>query len=92
VSAVEAAPPPPGSVVWSMLSWGELLRDGPWLEARWAPVAGSVVDDRPLPDARSAVLQGTGGTASAMTPVAAAHGTAKEEAGRYVPLGLFVIR
>jgi hypothetical protein len=34
------APPPPGTVVWSILSWPELLADFGWLEGRWAPLDG----------------------------------------------------
>jgi hypothetical protein len=34
------APPPPGTVVWSILSWPELLEDFRWLDGRWAPLDG----------------------------------------------------
>ena len=92
--AVEAAPPPPGTVVWSMFSWSELLADGPWLEARWAPVAGAVVGERTVPDAQGAVLQGLGGSAVTAQRLAAHAGdaTAPTPEVRFAPLGLYMIR
>lgn len=92
-SAVEAAPPPPGTVVWSIFSWSELLADGPWLETRWAPVAGAVVDDRKLPDAQRAVLQGRGGGAvPAQRLVSVAGAATPEPPVQSVPLRLYMIR
>ena len=92
-SAVESAPPPPGTVVWSVFSWSELLADGPWLEARWAPVASTVISERSLPDAQRSVLQGNGGSAVTAQRLAATAGAAAPTSAlRFVPLCLYVIR
>jgi hypothetical protein len=76
-----------------MFSWSELLADGPWLEARWAPVAGAVVHDRKLPDAQRAVLQGSGNHEPTAPRLAATAGPATPEpAVRFAQLRLYMIR
>lgn len=76
-----------------MFSWSELLADGPWLEARWVPVAGGAADGRSLPDVRRSVLQGQGGDAAVPQRLAAdASKAAVAPATQVVPLGLYMIR
>jgi hypothetical protein len=57
--AARLAPPPPGTVVWSILSWPELLADFGWLEGRWAPL-----DGRPRPGNDSPAADGNAPSAT----------------------------
>ena len=106
ISATGAAPPPPGTVVWSILPWNELLASFGWLESRWAPLDGRELPGdctlsglrsgaTRLPDARGAVLQGPAdrNVLPARSEVATLSPTspADQAAGSVVPLSVFVI-
>jgi hypothetical protein len=76
-----------------MFSWSELLVDNPWLDARWAPVAGTIVDERELPDAQRRGLVGQTGDLAGVPHLATRAGAAVHEpAARSVPLSLYLIR
>ena len=90
---IEAAPPPPWTVVWSMFSWPELLSDNSWLEAYWVPMAGGMVNERSLPDAQRGALQGHTNNPKAAKQLAMDNRPpSSPTVVRYFPLYSYMIR